>query len=658
MKISVQLCCVANRCTNSVTGIRNGNGCVLVENIEVRIRNCKMNIYAFALMITLVAVIIALASIDRVIIVGLIIRAFVEVPYDFFGDQQTHVNTELRADYDFIVVGAGTAGCVLANRLSENPNWKVLLIEAGPEQNTIMDVPMFVGFLQLSNRINWKYFSERSESEYCLSMNNNQCHLPRGKLMGGSSVLNYMIYTRGNRRDYDRWAALGNGGWSFEDVRPYFEKFENNTTPEADLGVGGPVTISYPSFRSQTGAGFIKGAVEMGLPERHYNGEQQGGVSYLQTTTKQGFRVSSSRAYIDPVRKRANLHISTMSHVTKVIVDPVTKQATGVQLLRDNKLSTVTAKKEIILSAGAIGSPQLLMLSGIGPADQLLSVKIQPIVDLPGVGENLIDHISPGYFQFTVNVTRTTKMEIDDQQSWSTYFKNGSGILGMPGGCETIAFFDSTNFSRTDSYPDVEFLGISGGMHDTKEVQQNLALKDKDFYDLYEPLSTSNAKVLSIGMFVLRPRSRGHIRLRDSKPSSYPMITPNYYSDPDDVATILRAIRLMEKLEHTEAFRQMNATLLRTTMEGCNALEYGSDDYWECYVRHLTYTIYHYSGTCKMGGNGDKMAVVNPRLRVRGVKGLRVVDASIMPELVSGHPNAAVFMIGEKAAAMIKEDWL
>lgn len=617
-----------------------------------------MNIYAIGLLIALVAAIIAVASIDRVVIIGLIIRAIIEVPYDFFGDQLTHVNSELRAEYDFIVVGAGTAGCVLANRLSENPNWKVLLIEAGPEQNTAMDVPMFVQFLQLSNTINWKYFSERSESEYCLSMNNNQCHLPRGKVMGGSSVLNYMIYTRGNRRDYDGWAALGNDGWSFDDVRPYFEKFENNTTPEAVLGVGGPVTISYPSFRSQTGGSFLKGMVELGLPERHYNGEQQEAVSYLQTTTKEGFRVSSNRAYVDPVRKRPNLYISTRSHVTKVVVDPVTKQATGVQVLRDNKLSTITANKEIILSAGAIGSPQLLMLSGIGPSEQLRNVKIQPIVDLPGVGENLIDHVTPGYFQFTVNITRSTKMEIEDQQSWSTYFKNGSGILGMPGGCETIAFFDSTNFTRTDSYPDVEFLGISGGMHEMKEVQMNLALKDKDFKELYESLSTSNAKVLGIGMFVLRPRSRGHIRLRDSKASSHPMITPNYYAEAEDLATTIRGIRLMEQLEQTKAFRQINATLLRTTMKGCKDLPYGSDAYWECYVRHLTFTIYHYSGTCKMGGNGDKMAVVDPRLQVRGVKGLRVVDASIMPELVSGHPNAAVFMIGEKAAVMIKEDWL
>lgn len=617
-----------------------------------------MNIFAFALLVTLLAVIIALASIDSAIIVGLIIRAFVEVPYDLFGDKLTHVNSELRADYDFIVVGAGTAGCVLANRLSENPNWKVLLIEAGPEQNTAMDVPMFVQYLQLSNRINWKYFSERSESEYCLSMNNNQCHLPRGKVMGGSSVLNYMIYTRGNRRDYDGWAALGNDGWSFEDVRPYFQKFENNTTPEADLGVGGPVTISYPNFRSQTGTTFLNGLVEMGLQERQYNGEQQGGVSYLQTTTKEGFRVSSSRAYVDPVRKRSNLHISTSSHVTKVIIDPVTKQASGVRVLRDNKIIQITSNKEVILSAGAIGSPQLLMLSGIGPSEQLLSVKIQPIVDLPGVGENLIDHVSPGYFQFTVNITRTSKMEIEDQQSWSTYFKNGSGILGMPGACETIAFFDSKNFTSADAYPDVEFLGISGGMHDARETQTTLALKDKDFNELYESLFASKAKVLAIGLFVLRPRSRGTIRLRDSKASSHPIITPNYYADAEDLSTIIRGIRLMEQLEQTEAFRQINATLLRTTMEGCKGLEYGSDEYWECYVRHLTFTIYHYSGTCKMGGKDDKLAVVNARLQVRGVKGLRVVDASIMPGLVSGHPNAAVFMIGEKAAAMIKEDWL
>lgn len=618
-----------------------------------------MNIYVTSLLIIFVGVIATIVSIDRVAVIGVIISTILEVPYDLFGEQLTRSNSKLVTNYDFIVIGAGSAGCVLANRLSENSNWTVLLIEAGPDQTTIMDVPMFVQYLQLSDSINWKYLSERSENEYCQSMHNNQCHLPRGKVMGGSSVLNYMIYTRGNRRDYDGWAEKGNVGWSFDEVRPFFEKFENNTTPEAGLGVGGPVTISYPSYRSKMGSGFVEALLEMGLQQRNYNGEKQVGVSYMQTTTKEGYRVSANRAYIDPVRGRTNLHISTRSQVTKIIVDPITKRAKGVQILRDNKIVTANANKEVILSAGAIGSPQLLMLSGIGPATHLKDAKIQPIVDLPGVGENLMDHVSPGFFQFSVNLTTTPLIEVRDIEPWLSYFKNSSGLLGLPGACESIAFFDSANLTSTKNlYPDMEFFEISAGLHEAREVRTNLALKAKDFIQLYQPLSASNAKVFGIGMFMLRPRSRGHIKLRDANPSSYPRITPNYYADPNDLAITIRGIRIMEQLEKTQAFRQMNATLLRTTSPGCDHLDYGTDTYWECYLRHLTFTIYHYSGTCKMGGSDDKLAVVDPRLRVRGVKGLRVVDASIMPELVSGHPNAAVLMIGEKAAAMIKEEWL
>ncbi|KAG4065548.1 hypothetical protein HA402_013318 [Bradysia odoriphaga] len=240
---------------------------------------------------------------------------------------------QLLPEYDFIVVGAGTAGCAVANRLSENPKWKVLLIEAGQSENTVMDIPMFVHFMQGSEKLNWQYKSEKSESD-CLGMKNNQCKFPRGKVMGGSSVLNYMMYTRGNKRDYDDWEKMGSTGWSFDDVLPYFKKFENYQIPNSDpsfYGSAGPVTVQYVNYKSVLSTTFIDGMKELGLSELNYNGKKQAGVSHIQTTTKDGVRVSSNRAYIDPIISRPNLHVQSSTLVTKIVIDEVKKVANGVE---------------------------------------------------------------------------------------------------------------------------------------------------------------------------------------------------------------------------------------------------------------------------------------------------------------------------------------
>lgn len=601
------------------------------------------------------AVFAAILLIDRVALVGIIIRTLVEIRHDFWANAATYpLPAALAANYDFIVVGAGTAGCVIANRLSENPDWRVLLLEAGREETIVMDVPMFVTMLQQSDTINWNYKSEPSETE-CLSMIDRRCRLPRGRVMGGSSVLNYMIYTRGSRSDFDRWESAGNAGWNFQSVRPYFERAENDTTERPVLGRDGPVSISNVKYRSELGSAFVEAAIEMGLPHRNYNGERLAGVSYIQSTTHNGYRVSSNRAYVDPVRRvRSNLHVLSGSHVTRILMK--NGRAVGVEFMDSmQQKRQALASREVILSAGAIGSPQLLMVSGIGPKSELDRHEIAMIHELPGVGENLMDHVSPGIFQFAINATAIPIVEIQDAGPWLQYFRDGTGMLGLPGGCESIAFFNSSNFRQTDvGEADLEFLQISGGVHEAPEVRLNLGLTTKDYEQLYGQLNGRHT--VGVAMFVLRPKSRGHIRLSSASAQTPPSISMNYYSDADDMATVLRGIRKLEEMEKTEAFKRLNATMDRSIPPGCEPYSYGSDEYWQCYVRHLTYTIYHYSGTCKMGPATDKFAVVDERLRVHGVRGLRVADASIMPEIISGHPNAAVFMIGEKVSAMIKDD--
>lgn len=565
---------------------------------------------------------------------------------------------DLRTNYDFIIVGAGTAGCVLANRLSENAEWNVLLVEAGTDENVLMRVPSFVHFLQMNDIINWQNRAERSEDAYCLAMENNQCKYPRGRVMGGSSVLNYMIYTRGNRRDFDRWAELKNVGWSYADVLPFFKKLENSEIPNAtskhDGGSGGPVTISHVDYTSDAGRVFYNAALEVGLPEVNYNGREQQGISWSQTTTKKGIRVSSNKAYIDPVRHRTNLHIATRSQVTKILISQ--HRATGVEFTRNNQQFQVKATKEVILAAGAFGSPQLLMLSGIGPADHLRARSVQPIIDLPGVGENLMDHYISGFIHFTTNASNPNRDAKNPMQFWK-YLKDGSGPIASNAGCESIAFVNSVNISETNGHPDLEVLGISGGIHEFSGLRKNLGLRLDQAQNLYRPPADGDQNVFTLAAMPLRPRSRGRIQLVSNNPLQHPRIVPNYFADPYDFEVAMRGIKFILGLEETAAFKRTNTKALKSDLPKCVALTYASPAFWECYARHLTLSIYHYSGTCKMGGSNDEMAVVDPRLRVRGIKGLRVADASVMPEIVSGHPNSAVFMIGEKAAAMIQEDW-
>lgn len=565
-------------------------------------------------------------------------------------------NKRLEKEYDFIVVGAGTAGCTLAARLSENPKWKVLLLEAGGPETLIMDLPIVAHFLQLGE-MNWKYRTQPSDRA-CLAMNNNRCNWPRGKVMGGSSVLNYMMYTRGNRRDYDRWAELGNDGWAFKDVIKYFQKYEGSTVPDAEedfVGRKGPVKISYIDWRSKIADAFVQASQQDGLKYRDYNGHIQTGVAYLQTTTYNATRWSSNRAYLYPIKgKRPNLHIKKNALVTKVLIDPTTKTAYGIVYKADGQYYKIKARKEVIVSAGSINSPQLLMLSGVGPAKHLREVGVKPIADL-AVGFNLQDHTAPAV-TFTTNATSIKFEDFADPLILNDYIQH-TGQYGSPGGCEAISFYDLDHPNEKDGWPDIEMFLVGGSMSANPAISRAFGLKKEIFDSLFKEIDVNNIDAFMIFPMILRPKPRGRIMLRSSDPSKYPLIYANYFDHPYDVDISVRGLEKAISLMDQPAFKNINAALWTKMIPACKKHGFKTRAYWECYVKHFTFTIYHYSGTCKMGPKTDRSAVVDNRLRVHGVKNLRVIDASIMPEIMSGHPNGPVFMIAEKGADMIKEDY-
>lgn len=575
-------------------------------------------------------------------------------------DNEPPDRTELLGEYDFIIVGAGTAGCVLANRLSEIKEWKVLLVEAGVNENFIMDIPLVANYLQFSSA-NWKYKTKAS-SKYCAGFENQQCNWPRGKVVGGSSVLNYMIYTRGAPQDYENWKSMGNEGWGWDDVLPYFKKIENFNIPSFDdtkyHARGGHVNVEHAPFRTTKGKAWVKGAQEYGFKYGDYNGPSPAAVSFLQLSMKNGTRHSSSRAYLHPINGRKNLHLSKASLVTKLILDDSKTKVIGIELEKHNIRHKIGAKNEVILSAGALNSPQLLMLSGIGPRSHLESVKIPVIKDLP-VGYNLMDHIAAGGVQYLVrpqNVTLSTEYIFNHMEVIFKWMRTHKGPLSIPGGCEALIFMELQDKFNIKGWPDMELLFISGGLNSDPMLRRNFGFDDQIFADTYGALGKTEA--FMIFPMLMRPKSKGRVMLRNRNPKVHPILIPNYFEDPEDLQKIVEGIKVSIQIARQSAMKKIGSKLYDVPIEEC--LEYGpfgSDAYFACQARMFTFTIYHQSGTCKMGKKEDPTAVIDARLRVHGIQGLRVIDASVMPEIVSGHTNAPTFMIAEKGADMIKQDW-
>ncbi|GIY53599.1 glucose dehydrogenase [Caerostris darwini] len=552
-------------------------------------------------------------------------------------------------------VGGGSAGAVVANRLSEDPSVRVLLLEAGGVPKLKSEVPILAAQLQMT-RNDWRYLTVPQRYS-CFGLVNRRMPWPRGRVLGGSSVLNYMLYIRGNRRDYDQWAKNGAHGWSWKEVYPYFLKSEDNQDPHTAFngyhGTGGYLTINTPPFVTPLGYAFEDSALHMGYPINDLNGVHQTGASIPQGTIRRGSRCSTAKAFLSSAGKRPNLDIAIKAFVTKILIDSE-RHARGVLFDKAGKTFQVLARREVIVSAGSINSPQLLMLSGIGPKKQLKRLGIPVVADLP-VGENLQDHVGSAGIHFVINEpVSLLPNRILTLKNFLSFITMGKGPLTILGGCEGLAFVKTPFANKTDDWPDIEihFISSSPSSDEGASIRKVMGLNDESFNAVYVPYIGKDT--FTMYPVLLRPKSRGRVFLRSSNPYVKPKIDPRYFSSPLDIKKLVQGMKICLQLGLQPPFLKMGSRLFDTKFPGCEAYPLWSDLYLECVARTYTITIYHPVGTCKMGSLWDPTAVVDPHLRVKGIQGLRVVDASVMPTIVSGNTNAPVIMIAEKASDLIK----
>lgn len=563
--------------------------------------------------------------------------------------------TGWKSEYDYIVVGGGSAGAVVAARLSEMRDQQVLLMEAGGTENVLSDIPLAAGNLQMSP-IDWSYQTEPQKSS-CFGLVNRRSRWPRGRVLGGCSVLNYMLYIRGNARDYDNWEKKGAFGWSYRDVLPYFMKSEDNTDTRLLTngyhGRGGPLTVASLTDPTELGRVLPEAGRYLGYTGDDPNGAIQAGFTLPQATIRRGSRCSTARAFLEPAGQSDNLDILVGSYATKILFNQ-DKRAIAVQFEQSGLNYVVYARKEIIVSGGTVNSPQLLMLSGIGPREHLEELGIPVIKDSP-VGKNLQDHIYSGGMHFTIgNEVSLIQRRVVTASNLMKYFSQGRGPLTTPGGVEGIAFVKTKYANQTDDWPDVEIHVISGSptSDDGVTLRRIQGFSDLMWHSVYLPYLSYDT--FSMFPVLLRPKSRGHIRLRSSNPADPPIIDPNYLSDERDLMTLVEAMKISIAIGLSPAYRRFNSRLFETVFPGCEIYTLWSDEYLACVARTYTATIYHPVGTCKMGAPEDPESVVDPFLRVIGVDGLRVIDCSVMPYIVSGNTNAPAIMVGEKGADLIK----
>ncbi len=523
--------------------------------------------------------------------------------------------------YDYIIVGAGSAGCVLANRLSNNPNTQVLLIEAGGRDwNPFIHMPAGIAKLTDFKGINWDYYTQPEPH-----LNDRKLYWPRGKVIGGSSSINAMCYSRGHPIDYNEWAKQGNDGWSYQDVLPYFIRSENNTRGPSDHhGDHGPLHIQDLIYHNPTSDNFLEASQELNYPATNdFNGSDPCGFGFYQVTQHKGRRCSSAAAYLKPALNRQNLTLLSQATATRIIFDG--KRAVSVELSHRGKQRNAEANQEIILCGGAINSPQLLMVSGVGDPKHLQEHDIKPLHDLPGVGQNMQDHLDICTLKRSTQANTYARGIIDEIKIGAKYylFRKGEGTSNV---AEAGGFIHSS--LAQDARPDIQFHYVPALLDDHGKNK----MRGYGF---------------TLHACYLQPRSRGHIRLASADIHQAPLISPNYLSAEPDLEIMLEALKISRKLLNSTAFDTFRG---EEVFPGENVQ---SDSGLKEFIRRKAETIYHPVGTCKMGI--DDTAVVNPQLQVHGLDGIRIVDASIMPQLICGNTNAPTIMIAEKAADMINK---
>ena len=528
--------------------------------------------------------------------------------------------------YDYIVVGAGSAGCPVAWALSSDPKIKVLLIEAGPHANRFwVNTPAGMAKLYFNEKLNWNYYTEAMPM-----LKDRQMYWPRGKTLGGSSAINGMVFIRGHRADFDSWKDLGNPGWGYDDVLPFFRKMEHFERGEnAYRGQGGPLWISDPVVKKQSSVDFIEAAKRLGHAElEDMNGAEHDGVGFMQHSIKNGQRHSAYTAFVKPFLSRANLNVKTDCLVEKVLFEGRT--ATGIQVQEKGQRTQILAAREVILSGGAINTPQLLMLSGVGPGEELQKHGIAQVLNSQGVGRNLQDHF---YIHTGWRATPDSSYNANLGGLWKywegiKYLMTRRGYLAL-GSSQVAAFVKSS----------------------PKEDRADLQISFRPMTFQYNPNGTVAVEKqpgMGVSVYQLRPKTMGMVSLRSADPAAKAVCSPHFLTDPYDIAAMISGIRQIRDIMKTEPIAS------RVVAEQIPGPDVQTDDEFFRFMENTGNSAHHQGGTCKMGK--DAFAVVDERLKVRGLERLRVVDGSIMPYLTSGNTNAPTIMIGVKGGDMIRED--
>nr|KAI8748474.1 glucose dehydrogenase FAD; quinone-like [Biomphalaria glabrata] len=557
-----------------------------------------------------------------VLICAVLISRYLDYPTSLNdGSQFVHRPKET---YDYIIVGAGSAGSVLASRLSEDAHVTVLLVEAGGDDRGIPEIstPGLTLALDTIPDVVTTYYTEPMKTKW-----------PRGRALGGSSSINYMNYVRGSKHDFDRWANYTKDpSWDYAHVLPYFKKSEKMTDPELKQsefhGGNGQLGVTKMEASSSFSSSILAGFQDLGfIYNEDYNGRTMNGVGKAQTTIENGIRSSTARAFLHPILNRPNLDIMVNAFVQKVVIKD--KHAEGVEVIFQNKKYVVKSNKEIILSAGAIQSPQILMLSGVGPKKHLEELGIPVVVDLP-VGQNLQDHV---YSALEFHIKDVAVPSFPSLRQWLSHLQYKFFHTGQLSslGIDVMAFTSVSEEMKQMGWPEIQF------------IIAPICLTSIDVSNCWTcvPYST-------------RPASRGYIQLKSKDPFDDPLLVPNYFHQKVDAELNYEGLKICQKLSQTKSLKSMGTPSYHNVGDICKQYPFDSQEFWNCFIRSRPDTVFHPTGTCKMGFSGDPSAVLDSKLRVIGIKALRVVDASVMPFLVSGNTNAATIMIAEQASDFIK----